>query len=298
MASVRSANHKGFAMLRKAIAAFCCAIFLGQLPVEASQDDVDKALEDLERMMKDVGAPYLPKIYGLRRIKTIPSPIPGVDALVYDAMVDVSGVVEPQRIVLYADKSREYLLFGGIINVKKNEVLDREILRAALDKDLSLASLQRVSLWRLKTPAPTVTLVVDLGREKSVELIRDIMEVRDRVGVNIDLALVTTPDDEASVGASAIIAGSSGQEFFFEALSQWIKDGKKAAFLDPERLKKDPEFIARMGRGIWHLENNTSALIAADVRRLPLVFLVDGQNSKLLQTPTTSEGWMELFRVR
>jgi hypothetical protein len=69
----------------------------------------------------------------------------------------------------------------------------------------------------------------------------------------VDLALVTTPNDEKAVGASSIIAVARGDDFY-RYLSEWLKDGPRAPFMREEALRKNPKVAQLVGQGIWHLD--------------------------------------------
>lgn len=264
--------------------------------ISSASDALEERLEELEKMMEKSGM-ALPSFSSLKLISKTPSPIPGLDALVYDAMVDQKGRSVPQRIVFFADKERRYMVMGSIVDMKEKRDVGEDMIRKALSSDLSLGSLQRIPLLPGENKR-TVSLVLDLGQKGSREFLTDLMDYRSKFNSTVELSLVSNAQDEASVGGQAIIAGSQSTPFFYEALSQWLKADKKAAFMSKDRLRKDPQVQARMGRGIFHIENNTTALLRASANRLPIIFVTENGVTRIAKVPASMQEWCDAFACK
>jgi len=275
-----------------AIAAYVCA-----RPVWAADDEEDlfaKRIETLEKLILASGMTgEIPVFRQLKFVGQTDSPIAGLKAYVYDAMVDEGGRTQAQRIVFYADAKKEIVVIGALYDMKKGRDLSQDALAAVSTKDLSLASLQRVPLLPGKRDR-TVTVVIDLGAEAARKFLLDVIQQRARFDSYVDLALVTTPDDEKAVGASSIIAAARGDDFY-RYLSEWLKNGPRAPFMQKEALRKNPKIVQMVGQGVWHLERNTTALIAADVRRLPLIFVTEGGKTRSVSSPKNDAEFCLVF---
>jgi hypothetical protein len=266
-------------------------------PAWASDDEEDlfaKRIETLEKLILASGMTgEIPVFRQLKFVGQADSPIAGLKAYVYDAMVDEGGRTRAQRIVFYADAKKEIVVIGALYDMKNRRDLSQDALASVSTKEVSLASLQRLPLLPGKRDR-TVTVVIDLGVEAARKFLLDVIQQRGRFDSYVDLALVTTPNDEKSVGASSIIAASRGDDFY-RYLSEWLKDGPRAPFMREEALRKNPKVAQLVGQGIWHLERNTSALIAADVRRLPLIFVTEGGKTRAVSSPKNDAEFCLVF---
>ncbi|MCX8017097.1 MAG: hypothetical protein N2690_04230 [Rhodocyclaceae bacterium] len=278
-------------------ALLAAALMLSSTWVRAEEGDdaADAALRKLEALMQQPG-PGVPGLSSMRLVRKQPSPIKGLDALVYDAMVEENGQVTPKRIVVFADPARKYLVMGTIIDIDKKQDLANVVLSSVKDPKVAVAALQRVPLLPRQAPR-TVTVVADLGLSSSRSFLEEVIRRRASYKVNVDLALVSNAEDQKAVGAQAIIAGSAGEEFFYDALAQWLRKGKNAEFLNPEKLRQDKNIQVRLARGIFHIERNTTELLEAGVNVLPLLFVSDRQGVKQVSLPRTEDQWRKIFGV-
>lgn len=276
--------------------ALVCAALGGVAAGVFAQDSLDQKLEDLERMMQKSGV-AMPAFRELKLVAKEPGPFAGMDALVYDAMVDQDGRSVPQRIVFFTDKERRYLVMGSILDLNEKRDVGEHIAYSTLSGELSLASLQRVPLLPGKSKR-TVSIVVDLGEQGGRSFVSDLMGKRNQLSATVEMALVSNAQDEGAVGGQAIIAGSQATPFFYESLSQWLKDNKRAAFMAKDKLRKDPMIQARLGRGIFHIESNTNALLTANVKKLPLIYITEDGKSRSVKPPANAADWCEIFGCR
>ena len=255
----------------------------------------DEALERLESLMQSTGTKHV-SFTSMRLLERRPSPIAGLETLIYDVMVEEEGGrTYPQRIAVFSDKSRRYLVMGAIIDINTRRDLADEAVAAYKDRDLSLSAMQRVPLLPNPKASRTVTIVIDLGHEKARRFLDEVMRRRKGFTAHVELALVSDAKQTISVGAQAIIAGSAGEEFFYDALSQWLRKAERSDFLDAQRLRKDPNIQARLGRGIFHVERNTTELLEAGLSRLPLLLITDKSGSHPVATPRTDAEWASIF---
>lgn len=274
----------------------CSLAFLSVLGSASwAQEDAerDEALRRLEEMMQRSGVQHL-SFSSMRLVKRQPSPIPGLETLVYDVMVDEGGRVEPRRIAVFTDKKRRYLVMGSIIDMENKQDLGEAAVASIKDRQVALSALQRVALLPRQSQR-TVTVVIDLGNEKARRFLSDLISRRNTFKVHVDMALASNAQDQKAVGAQAIIAGSAGEEFFYDALSQWLRRAGDAAFLQPEKLRQDPDIQSRLGRGIFHIERNSTELLDAGVTRLPMLFVTDKSGVKQVALPKTEADWAKIF---
>lgn len=277
------------------VAAVAALVVLGAhaQPSEEDEAQQDDSLAKIEALMKASGT-GAPTITQMRLVRKQDAPIKGLQALVYDTMMEENGKPEPRRIVVFADPARKYMVLGTIIDIASKRDVAQDILSSIKDAKLVVGALRRVPLLPKKA-SRTVTLVVDLGPQQGRQFLLEVMRRRASFEANVELALVSNAKDQTAVGAQAIIAGSSGEEFFYDALAQWLTKGKDAPFLDKERLRGDKDLQARLGRGIFHIDTNTTELIEAGVKRLPLIFVSDSKGTRQASLPRSDKEWADIF---
>jgi hypothetical protein len=253
-----------------------------------------KRIETLEKLFLASGMTgEIPVFRQLKFVGQADSPIGGLKAYVYDATVDEGGRTRAQRLFFYADAKKEIVVIGALYDMKNGRDLSQDALASVSTKEISLASLQRLPLLPSKRDR-TVTAVIDLGVLAARKFLLDAIQQRERFDSYVDLALVTTPNDKKAVGASSIIAAARGDDFY-RYLSAWLKDRPRAPFMREEALRKNPKMAQMVGQGIWHLERNTSALFAADVRRLPLIFVTEGGKTRSVSSPKNDAEFCLVF---
>jgi hypothetical protein len=141
-----------------------CVVCAG--PARASDDEGDlfaKRIETLEKLILASGMTgEIPVFRQLKFVGQADSPIAGLTAYVYYAMVDEGGRTRAQRLVFYADAKKEIVVIGALYDMKNRRDLSQDALASVSTKEISLASLQRLPLLPSKRDR-TVTVVIDLG---------------------------------------------------------------------------------------------------------------------------------------
>lgn len=274
-------------------------VFAQNTDSENLDDDLlTKRIEAFEALVNKAGisGPFSMENKKLIAIKDIP--VKNIKAFVYDAVFNQNGQKVPQRIVIFADEERRHILMGSIIDIVDKKDLSEDVLRSLISTELQLTSLQRIPLLPGSDKERFVTIVVDLGVDQGRKFLSDVIAMRKQITTPIELALVSNADNELAVGAQAIIVGASGTENFYKYLAEWLQKGKDAPFLDKKELKSSMEVISSLGKGIFHIDQNTTVLLQANVRRLPVIFVTDNGESKIVPFPENQEKLCEIFKCK
>lgn len=265
---------------------------------DLDNDPLTKRIEIFESLVNKAGisGPFSMENKKLIAVKDVP--VKNIKAFVYDAVFNQNGQKVPQRIVIFADEERRHILMGSIIDIIDKKDLSEEVLRSLISTDLQLTSLKRIPFLPGTDKERFVTIVVDLGVEQGRNFLSDVIAMRKQITTPIDLALVSNANNELAVGAQAIIVGASGTENFYKYLAEWLQKGKDAPFLDKKELKSNIEVVSSLGKGIFHIDQNTTALIQANVKRLPVIFVTDNGISKIVPFPKNQEELCEIFKCQ
>ncbi|MBQ1557743.1 MAG: hypothetical protein IIZ69_06160, partial [Pseudomonas sp.] len=92
-----------------------------QVPPDVVVDDAwFNKVEQLEKLLSNSA---VGKVSDIRLLSTLDTPIKGLKAVVYEAMVEnpANGQRKPERLVLYSDSTGRYAVVGSVVDMKEGK---------------------------------------------------------------------------------------------------------------------------------------------------------------------------------
>ncbi|WP_431153350.1 hypothetical protein [Acidovorax facilis] len=287
--------------LAVAVVATSLPSFGGQkLKIETPPDvAVDDAwINKVEQLEKLLSNSAVGKVSDIRLLSTLDTPIKGLKAVVYEAMIEnpANGQRKPERLVLYSDTSGRYAVVGSVVDMKEGKDLGSTFMREQAGNTMSPALLEKAELAP-GTGSRRIVLVLDLGQPQGRQFLSELLQrytaAKSKAGV--DMALVSDAQKEINVGAQAVLMGAAGTTRMLPWLAEWLRDGEKASFVDKNRLRNDAVVKATLGKGVFAIDKNSRMAVESGIDRLPLIFVNDKGRYSTFKPPQSEADWKALL---
>lgn len=274
--------------------------------------DVPDWLRKSKRLEAMLGDGDRGKVTNAKVVSKVETPVPGIEGLVVQA--DIVNEANPEGkkelFVFYTDKTKRYLFVGMMIDTEKdrdmNLMTERYVRGQLADNPGKALRPQDMSGIVLagdsRNKADPVQFVVDLAHENGKSSLLNVVNLQKALLASnkqpraIRVIPVSAGTDESATGAMAIALGA--QKIYgdgMQRLIEFARDGKKTAWMAPEKLRADAKFKEMMGHGIFQLEGNSTQAMLAKLDILPLVYDGTGERTKFIMLPTSRTEWEALL---